>query len=228
MPVESHGLPAKSHGDAGARVWRRSRTRMASRAREFTLEPCALDGLNVRTVRPRPRTVRPRARTVRPRPRTEHLRGRSVRLRRVSRAAPRAATAMSASRVRSASSEIAWPARGVELSRPKAAWAAAWAVGLVRSGCRSRSWPASRSTYDRCSSRTCSRACSGRDSQSRSWTMISGRWPSANSTCQSTSARTASAGPSAAATRARPTASSSSLIDTSISASIACLLEKCL
>ena len=50
----------------------------------------------------------------------------------------------------------------------------------------------------------------------------------ANSMCHSTSASSASRGPSALATRLRPSASSVSLMVTSISASIASLDSKCL
>ncbi len=68
-----------------------------------------------------------------------------------------------------------------------------------------RSWAAQRSTYSRWSARTCSRAASGSDSQSRSCTTIRERWCRAKSTCQSTSATRASAPSAASATRSRPT-----------------------
>ncbi len=77
---------------------------------------------------------------------------------------------------------------GVELISPKAAWAIARARRGVRPGCSSQSRSAHSSTYLRCSVRTRSRAASGSEAQSRSWTTISGLWRSAKSTCQATSA----------------------------------------
>lgn len=55
-----------------------------------------------------------------------------------------AASAIEASRSRSAPSGMAWPARGVELSSPNAACAAAWALARSRPGRRARSWSAQR------------------------------------------------------------------------------------
>ena len=88
--------------------------------------------------------------------------------------------------------------------------------------------PAQTSTYSRCSARTCSRASVGSDSQSRSWTTISEPVPEREVDVPVD--ERPQRGPRAVggADRSRPTSSSRSLIETSISASTASLDAKCL
>ncbi len=117
---------------------------------------------------------------------------------------------------------------GVELSSPNAAWARTVASTSVSPGSSSRSRVAQSATYDRCRVRTFSRASAGSAAQSRSCTTISDLLASANVMCQSTRACSASVASVAAADRSVPTASSSSLIETSIAASSASLDGKCL
>ena len=128
-----------------------------------------------------------------PIPRTAATRGATTRARiGEPRRSPSAAPAIwvSSSRIRASGSRALC---GVELIRPNAACAIARALSGRNPACTSRSRPAQRSTYSRCRRRTCSRASSGSDSQSRSWTTISGRSRRAKSTCHSTRATRAAA-----------------------------------
>ena len=112
----------------------------------------------------------------------------------------------SRSAARASPSSGSRPLCGVEFSRPNVACAVARARSRSSPGCRSRSCAAHRSTYARCSERTCSRASGGSEDQSRSCTTISARWRSAKSACQSTRRTSASSASSAASTSRRPTA----------------------
>ena len=116
---------------------------------------------------------------------------------------------------------------GVELSSPKVACTAALACCRVSDGSSTRSCLTHSSTYLRCVSRTFSRASSGSAPQSRSCTTISALCSRANVTCQSIRDSSASVGDAASRARCRPTASSSSLMLTSISARTASLDRKC-